>query len=443
MEGIGQITNANARDSLTGLAGASAVRERLMCWHDQAAMSDLPAPVHVMLLGLRRFDTVNLAYGEAAGDGALVTVAQRILHFCDDEFEDGDWIAARIGGGKFLLAVHEACSRERWQWLAEALADAVALPIAGLDQSGTLRLWPRVALLRAMPGESPQMIFDRMGEALELAREQHGKRVVWADGNITPRGLPSARLEADLLGALDRNEIEVLYQPQYSLPDGRLSGAEALARWQHPQLGRIGASALFAIAERADHVAQLSRRIAQQALMAAAHWPYAARLSLNVTPADLAAASFAEELQLLIDYAGFAPERLTLEITEHVLLTDLERSAAMLAGLRDVGVRIALDDFGAGFCNFSYLKILPLDYLKLDRAMIGGIETGPKDLAVLRAIIAMAKALGLEIIAEGIETEAQCDLIAREGCDYFQGFLRAAPLVQAEFHNLLQTTRAD
>jgi len=421
------------RDVLTGLACTEAAQDRLNQWQQQAADEGMAAPVHIMVLALGRFDTVNLAYGEAAGDGALITVAQRIGHFSDDEFGDGEWIAARIGGGKFLLAVREACSRERWQWLGEALADAVAHPIAGLEGADTLRLWPRVALMRAMPGERATLIFDRLGQALERAQHSHGQRVVWADGAHAPRGRPSAQLEADLLAALDRGEIEVVFQPQYSLPGDVLIGAEALARWQHPQLGRIGASALFAIAERADHVAPLSRHIAERALAEAAHWPPGLRLSLNVTPADLAAASFARELLLLINASGFPPGQLTLEITEHVLLGELERSAAMLGDLRGSGVRIALDDFGAGFCNFRYLQILPLDYLKLDRAMVGGIADIPKDLAVFRAIVAMSKALGLQTIAEGIETQGQRDLIASEGCEFYQGFLRAAPMEAEEF----------
>lgn len=433
MANLQRMNEAEQRDALTGLAGFAAACARLSQWQGDSAETGLTAPVHVMILALGRFDTVNLAYGEAAGDGALVTVARRIAHFSEDEFEDGDWIAARIGGGKFLLAVREACSRERWQWLGEALADAVAHPIAGLNGSGTMRLGPRVALMRAMPGEGPQMVMDRMSEALARAYQNHGQRVVWADSKHTPRGKPNAQLEADLLAALDRGEIEMVYQPQYSLPGDELVGAEALARWQHPQLGRIGASALFAIAERADHVAPLSRHIAERALRDASVWPSTLRLSLNVTPADLAAASFTSELQALISQSGFAPERLTLEITEHVLLSELERSAAMLGELRGSGVQIALDDFGAGFCNFRYLQILPLDYLKLDRAMVEGIASAPKDMAVFRAIIAMAKALSLKTIAEGIETEEQRALIAREGCEFYQGFLRAAPMSGEEF----------
>ncbi|MDN3645596.1 GGDEF domain-containing phosphodiesterase [Pontixanthobacter aestiaquae] len=424
------------QDDLTGLAGMAAARETLATWQHDAAGRGETAPVHAMLLSLGRFDAVNLAYGETVGDSALVTVAQRILHFAEDEFEEGEWLVARLGGGKFLLAAHEACSRERWQWLAEALADAVAHPISGLSSTGTLRLWPRVALMRPAPGEGPAMIFDRLAETIEEARSKQGSRVLWADGGLTVPGRRSAIVDADLLAALDRDEIEVLYQPQVSLADDSIIGAEALARWQHPELGRIGAGQLFAIAERTDHVAQLSRNIAKQALTAAASWPATLRLSINVTPADLASTSFADDLTSLVEECGCDPERLTLEITEHVLLNNLEQTAKTLLALKAHGVRIAIDDFGAGFCNFRYLKILPLDAIKLDRAMIDGIASDERDLAVLRGIIAMAKALKLGVIAEGVETEDQRAIIEREGCDFYQGFLRATPVSNDEFLTL-------
>ncbi|WP_235901054.1 bifunctional diguanylate cyclase/phosphodiesterase [Pontixanthobacter aquaemixtae] len=424
-------------DELTGLASVEAARATLEKWQMQAAEQGKTAPVHAMLLGLGRFDAVNLAYGESVGDGALVTVAQRILHFSEDEFEQGDWLVARLGGGKFLLAAHEACSRERWQWLAEALADAVAHPITGLDSSGTLRLWPRIALMRPAPGEGPALIFDRLGETLEEARTKHGKRVLWSDGGLTVPGRRSALVDADLLAALDRQEIEIVYQPQVSLSDDAIIGAEALARWQHPELGRIGASQLFVIAERTDHVAQLSRHIATRALTQAATWPVGQRLSINVTPADLASANFADEFIKLVENCAFDPENLSLEITEHALLDNLESSAKTLLTLKAHGMRVALDDFGAGFCNFRYLKILPLDAIKLDRTMIDGIGSDERDLAVLRGIMAMAKALGLRVIAEGVETSEQRAIIEREGCDYYQGFLRATPMSNAEFIDIV------
>ena len=237
----------------------------------------------------------------------------------------------------------------------------------------------------------------------------------------------------DLLGALGRGEIEILFQPQFAAADGTLVGAEALARWQHPERGRIGAEELFAIAARAGLVERLSRHVARAALGTAGNWPVPLRLSLNVTAADVAAGDFAGNLALAVDEAGFPPEHLTIEITEQVLLADLDRIAERLRRLAALGIRIALDDFGAGFCNFHYLKRLPIHALKLDRSMIEGIADDPRDLEVLRGILAMAKALGLEVVAEGIEREDQRAAIAREGCGAWQGFLGARPMTGPEF----------
>lgn len=418
------------RDRLTGLLHIDAARARLDAWLDQGDASGVPAQVHAIQIGFRRFDAVNLAYGAAAGDVALAEVAARISHFAASELDD-QWLVARSGGGAFLLLANEACSRERWQIVAEQLADAVARPIA--TPAGMVRLSPRIALLRALANESASSILDRLGQGLAAALRLQGRRLSWADGETTRAGRTAAELEADVMTAIDRGDIEVVFQPQYALEGDRLSGAEALARWNHPTLGRMGAGALFAIAERADHVAPLSQHIARLALATARGWPDDLRLSLNVTAADLGASSYAAQLRRTLRSTGFPPARLTLEVTEQVLVGDIQLAATSLGALAKLGVRVALDDFGAGFCNFRYLKLLPLDYLKLDRSMIDGIAADPRDLAVLRAIVAMAGALGLAVIAEGIETETQRALIAAEGCRYYQGFLRAQPMTGEEF----------
>ncbi|MFN5902141.1 MAG: EAL domain-containing protein, partial [Novosphingobium sp.] len=195
----------------------------------------------------------------------------------------------------------------------------------------------------------------------------------------------------------------------------------------------IGAASLFAIAERADHVPQLSRHIARLALDAALRWPGDLRLSLNITPNDLAAEDFTAAFLSLLQHSRFPAWRLTIEVTEQVLLTDVAATARLLEVVAAHGVKIALDDFGAGFCNFHYLKLLPLDYLKLDRSMIEGVVSDPRDLAVMRAILAMARALDLRVIAEGVENEPQRLVLTAEGCDSYQGFLRSVPLSPQAF----------
>lgn len=248
----------------------------------------------------------------------------------------------------------------------------------------------------------------------------------------TPRGsFPGVRpatLDADLLRALDRREIEVLFQPQFACAGGALAGAEALARWQHPSLGEIGARDLFAIAERAALVAPLSRHVVARALEEAARWPEHLTLSLNITPEEMGDPRFAADFAALIGRSTMAPSRLMLEITEDLLLRNLAQAAAALKALRSLGFRTALDDFGAGFCNFRYLRELPLDALKLDKVMVDGVPDDAKAMAVLRAIMQLGRALDLTIYAEGIEQEAQRAAVTAEGCDYWQGFLRAEPM---------------
>jgi EAL domain-containing protein (putative c-di-GMP-specific phosphodiesterase class I) len=254
-------------------------------------------------------------------------------------------------------------------------------------------------------------------------------------------GVKPSALEDDLLRALDRREIEVLFQPQFASATGAVVGAEALARWQHPSLGEIGARDLFAIAERAALVAPLSRHVVACALEDAASWPDELTLSLNITPEELGDPRFASDFAALIGLSDISPERLMLEITEDLLLRNLKQASEALKALRGLGFRTALDDFGAGFCNFRYLRELPLDAIKLDKIMVEGVPGDSKALAVLRAIIALARALELKIYAEGVESDIQRSAIISEGCDYWQGFLRAEPMKSEEVLALARTAR--
>jgi len=408
-------------DVLTGLLTASGFRARLDAW----ASDEPEVAIQAMLVSFHRFHSVNLAYGEAAGDLALAEIAHRIREFCAEELEN-EALLARIGGRDFLLASHEPLSRERWQWLAEALGASLSRPIQ-LGGEG-VRLSPRTALLRGAPGENAATLFDRLDETQSQLQKQSGRRLLWADGSHPVRARSAARLEADLLGAIDRREIGILFQPQFDTISGELVGAEALARWDHPALGRIGAGTLFAVADRADLVAPLSRHIAERALELAAGWNRPLRLSLNVTAEDFAEGNFGESFGAALAASGFAATRLTLEITEQALIHDLDGSAEVLRGLAAAGVCIALDDFGTGFSNFRYLKVLPVGCLKLDRSIVRDVASDPRDRTILRALVAMARALDLKLVAEGVEERAQLAVLREEGCETYQGFLGSHPL---------------
>jgi len=269
------------------------------------------------------------------------------------------------------------------------------------------------------------------------AEDQRGQ----AFGTSLVSDLHNVPLEADLLPALDRGEIEVLFQPQFASATGAVAGAEALARWRHPTIGEIGARDLFAIAESAALVAPLSRHVVACALREAARWPETLTLSLNITPEELADPRFASDFAEIIGRSAIAPQRLMLEITEDILLRNLDQAAEALGVLRKLGFRTALDDFGAGFCNFRYLRELPLDALKFDKIMVEDVPSDPTALAVLRAIVQLGKAVGLAIYAEGIESEIQRASVVSEGCDYWQGFLRAQPMKSEGVLALASTAR--
>jgi len=242
---------------------------------------------------------------------------------------------------------------------------------------------------------------------------------------------------AELAAAIESGAIEVLFQPQFLCGDDRIAGAEALLRWVHPEQGALAGDRVFAMAHESGLAHRLTGHVCHQAMKQAAQWPGELRLALNATADDLADPAYPDLLNQALLRSGLAASRLTLEITEQALVDCLDSAARMLGALTDQGIAIALDDFGAGFCNFQYLKALPLAALKLDRSMVEGIATDRRDLAVFRAIMAMARALDLKVIAEGIETDGQRAAVAREGCDRWQGFLGAPPMAGAEFAALI------
>jgi len=228
------------------------------------------------------------------------------------------------------------------------------------------------------------------------------------------------------------------------IASGRIVGVEALARWQHPRLGPLGADTLFAAADRADPGIALSDHIQELTLRCAARWPRSLstlRLSLNLTAADLARTGFASLFLDRVDASGFPRGRLTVEVTETGMILELDRAATVLAELRGAGCRVAIDDFGTGYSSLAYLKALPLDYLKIDKALACDIVGNPRDRVVVRGVIDIARGLGLAVIAEGVETPEQLAQLTAEGCGWYQGFLRAGALDEAALVAMVESER--
>lgn len=414
VERLGEAPDATAavRDALTGARDAGSARRWLGRRLGEGGQ------VVAILIGLTRFETVNTAYGRGAGDALLRAVSRRVADVAREAMGRGA-VIARMGGSEFLVA-GEAGELPREQIVAR-FEDALARPF--VIEGEFVPMGARIASAESIGDDTPGSLLRRASEAL-------------FDGPQAAATSPALdQLAADLRRAIDREQIGVLFQPQVAIASGAIVGVEALARWRHPELGEIGAETLFAAAEHAGLAAALSEHVQAQALHSAARWPAVLRrlrLSINVTAGDVGRPNFVDALLGRIDASGFPRERLTIEITESGIMTDLVLAARLLAELRTAGCRVAIDDFGTGYSSLAYLKALPLDYLKIDKHLSQDITGSPRDRIVVRGVIDMARSLGLAVVAEGVEKEAQLALLATEGCQYYQGYLCAEPLeVQA------------
>ncbi len=392
------------------------------------------APVTVLLLGIKDLKQINDRLGRAIGDDVIRRVGQQIRAFAEQQLSPIR-LMARMPGREFLLVVDGHPGGRQLELSAQKLLEMVSVDLGESDDP--LHINPRLGIALSQPGESRQDLAARANDALATAYGRKGKRFLVADASSVRQSDATDLIDAATRSALAARQISIMLQPQFEVSTGRLVGAEALARLNHPELGEVSAGDLFAAADRCDLREELSHLIQEGAINLAANWPAALntlRLAVNLGAEELTD-GYGPRLLELLKAANLAPDRLTLELTEESLIRDLDLASGQLELLRAKGVRIAVDDFGTGYSSLAYLKALPLDYLKLDKDMTPDILGTGKDRVILRAIIAMAKALNIAVIAEGVEKAEELELLKAEGCDYFQGFLRAPPLSPADFEN--------
>ncbi|HEX5184590.1 MAG TPA: bifunctional diguanylate cyclase/phosphodiesterase [Allosphingosinicella sp.] len=414
-----------SRDSMTGARDARAAR----AWIErQLAAPGGAAPALVLiLLSVSRFDAINAAFGRSTGDSVLQAAARRIERLIDADGRHR--LVARVAGAEFAILLGAPTSLNEGRFLAGQLVEAIGRPFLSGDH--VVNLGCRAGVVASEVGDDSAALLRRGSAALAEAKDGDGGPVRVLDSEAAEDGARDDRLEIDLRRALDKGEIDVLFQPQVSIAGRQVVGVEALARWRHPAFGELGAATLFGVAERSDYLVQLSDHVQRKAIAAAAAWPEALaalRLSVNITAADIVQPDFARHFLAMVAGSGFDPGRLTVEVTESGLIEDLGAAASLLGELRAGGLRVAIDDFGTGYSSLAYLKALPLDYLKIDKRLSEDIAGSARDQVVIRSVIEMARSLGLEVIAEGVETEEQLALLAREGCTLYQGFLCAPPL---------------
>ncbi len=421
-------------DALTGLPNRVLLRDRLLQALAHARRS--ASPVAVLFIDLDRFKHVNDSLGHSEGDVLLQKVAHRLR--C--AVREGDTVA-RWGGDEFVVVLDSASNREAAEAVARKILSALRTPLA---------LGPQVVAISASiggalfpeDGETPDTLLRRADAAMYRAKSS-GRDVVRffaqeKDGAAAER----LALELALREAIERGQLELVYQPQVRLADGKLFGAEALVRWRHPTAGLLGPARFIGLAEDSGLIIGLGNWVLLEACGQLRAWRSAGlpslTVSVNVSPRQFAHAGFEAMVAEALDGMGVAPGELKLEITESVLVTDLERTAAVMRRLQERGVGVSIDDFGVDYSALRYLKQFPVGELKIDHGFVSHVTSSPQDAAITEAIIALARSLGLSVVAEGVETLAQLDFLRERGCDAAQGFVLSRPLPAAEMTRLLE-----
>lgn len=372
--------------------------------------------IGVILVQADELARINNSAGPAAGDAILEEINWRLQTFAGDEFGAGSYVV-RLDGPRFLIVPAKPMADKALYAQERALHVALAEPLVG-DPHGRVAIRIATAMISADQSVEAQL----RGACEILARPA------------------SARDGALVKAALERDEVRIVYQPQYDMMSGAMVGVEALIRWDHPELGLLGAGPLVTAARAAGMDKELTHHAHRLALYEVGRWPSELadlRLSLNITAADLADLNFADRVACMAAEEGVAQSRLTLELTEQAMLSDPVSAAAQLAELRAGGSSIAIDDFGTGYSSLSLLARLPIDYLKIDSGFTRTVTGDDRDRIVVRAIADLAKALGLVVIAEGVENEVQLARLAELGVGVWQGFLRSEPVEGAALPDLM------
>ncbi len=408
-------------DPLTGLAN-----RRLLTAHLDATLAAAgpDGQVTVALLDLDHFQKINDSLGPAAGDAMLTAVGRRL----DAALLPSETLA-RFGGDEFAVVGPGATCAGQAEDLARRLLAAFDAPFS--IGAREFHMSASIGTILSRPDDDADTLLRDVDAALQRAKESGRSRVVHFDETFQVRNRRRLELEMELHAALDRGQLNVVYQPVFRLANLETAGFEALLRWTHPLLGMISPAEFIPIAEATGLILPIGDWILRQAVGQAAAWrrEYPARpvwVAVNVSPRQLEHGDLVEKVRAALTDSRVPIEALHLEVTESVLVENLEHSLQTITALQDHGIKISIDDFGTGYSSLSYLKRLPIDTLKIDRSFVDGLGTNPDDTSIVRTIVSLADTLNLEVIAEGVEDETQLRALDEMGCTYGQGFLWSA-----------------
>ena len=419
---IERVEDAARTDALTQLPNRRSFEARLEAAERRAAEGALATAV--LFIGIDHFTPVNASFGRAVGDLLLRAIARRLRDLVGTQ-----GVLARVGGDEFVLLLGPGQGRAQAAAMAQQLLEALLQPFE-IDQ--------RVLTVSASIGVT---LYPRDGSlSSAMTHAETASRHARAHGGATfaffePRMLADAREQVELLRdlrhAVAGGQLELVYQPKVHAPTGEITGAEALLRWHHPQRGMVSPAVFVPLAERHGLIVSIGQWVIDEACRQARAWRddgLRMRVAINLSVHQLRQPDLADRIAAALERHQVAPQLLTCEITESAAMEDAEGTRSIFEKLAAVGVHLSIDDFGTGYCNFAMLRRLPAEELKIDRSFVLDLETSADARAVVDAVLKLGQALGRKVVAEGVETDGQAQVLRALGCDVLQGYLFARPM---------------
>ncbi len=432
-------------DGLTGLPNRQSFVERLE--REVGRARDAGGRLAILFLDLDRFKSINDTMGHNAGDQLLEQAAER-LRAATRPYDlvarvaalDGELAFARLGGDEFTVLLPRIAQREDAMQVAQRIREMMQQPFQLHGRGVMLTTSIGIAVYPDDGGDGPTLL-KHADTAMYHAKDGGRDNCQFYSAALTQHAVKRMTLENNLRLAMERQEFFLVYQPQLELESGRIDAVEALIRWEHPEQGLIPPLSFIPLAEENGLIVRLSEWVLRTACRDAMRWlaaGHAVRVAVNLSPMQFRDPQLFETIRRILHETGLAPEWLELEVTESALMEDSEATLATLLALRDSGIRIALDDFGTGYSSLSYLKRLPLSKLKIDKSFIRGLPEDHDSLAIVRAIVALAKNLDFKVTAEGVETIEQARTLKSLGSETLQGFHISRPVLAGAIGPLLR-----
>jgi diguanylate cyclase (GGDEF)-like protein len=420
-------------DALTGLPNRALLADRLEQVLARSARSG--SGVAVLFVDLDRFKLINDSRGHAAGDELLVTVGDRLRR----AVRASDTVA-RFGGDEFVVVCEDQVAALQASLVAERITEVLREPV--LVDGQEIFLSASVGIALSDGTTSPDGLLRDADAAMYRAKEQGRARSEFFDATMRTAAVVRLETQSALHRAVEREELRLHYQPVVHLASGSLAGVEALLRWEHPQHGLIAPASFIPLAEETGLIVPIGRWTIERAVAQLAHWQRTQpgrplTVNVNLSARQLRQPDLADSVAEIIGAHGIDPAALCLELTESTLMEDVDGHRATLSALQALGVRLAIDDFGTGYSSLTYLRRLPVDVLKIDQVFVQGLGRHRSDTAIVESVIGLAHALGLVVVAEGVETGEQVAHLQALGCDLAQGYHFARAQAAEDIESLL------